>query len=77
MAEGSLALLGLTFQYVGVVVSTLEVVIGHAAGSPWEMAVTRVLSQLLMRSLSFMRPFLPFFHRELTDMTGNASSIGL
>lgn len=46
------------------------------AGNAWEVVVTLVLSQALMKSLGLMHPLLPSFGRELNDMTTDTSSIG-
>lgn len=59
------------------VVPTLGAVTEHTAGNPGEVAVEPALLQSSMMSLGFMRLFVSSFGRGLTNMTGNASSLGL
>lgn len=62
---------------VGVVSSAVAVVVGHIAGNGGYVAVAPLLLQSWKTSLCLIHPFLSTFGRELTNMTGMASSIGL
>lgn len=62
---------------VGVAVSAVGVVEGQRTGSPREAALAPVLWKSWLTLLDLMHHFHSSFSRELTDMTGNKSSIGM
>lgn len=73
----SLTCLVRSFISVGVVLFALGVVTGHTAGSPGHVTLPPVLMQPSVTSSRFGRPFLSSFSGDWTNMTGNASLIGL